>query len=129
MTAAAIIGTGGYVGQETLDRVLAHPELKLLALGSDTLAGQDAARLDPRLDDSVPAFVTNAEAAATDADVFFLSVLQPPSSRVRAPPGAVVIDLSGAHRLTDQALAVAWYDTAPARGATASRSSTRRRDA
>ena len=64
MATAAIIGTAGYAGQETLDRVLAHPDLELVALGSDSLAGQAAARLDPRLDGSLPAFVTNAEAAA-----------------------------------------------------------------
>ena len=30
-----ILGASGYAGQETLDRVLAHPQLKLVALGSD----------------------------------------------------------------------------------------------
>src|SRR5438477_378445 len=35
MATAAIIGTAGYVGQETLDRVLAHPELEPLADVSD----------------------------------------------------------------------------------------------
>ena len=37
-----ILGASGYAGQETLDRVLAHPELELVALGSDSLAGQAA---------------------------------------------------------------------------------------
>ncbi len=41
--ATAILGASGYSGQETLDRVLAHPELELVALGSDSLAGQPAA--------------------------------------------------------------------------------------
>ena len=63
MPTAAIIGASGFSGQETLDRVLAHPELDLLALGSDSLAGQGAAALDPRLGrngyGSLPAFVTN----------------------------------------------------------------------
>src|SRR3954453_10132990 len=50
MTAtAAILGCAGYTGQETLDRVLAHPALELVALGSDSLAGQTAGALDPRL--------------------------------------------------------------------------------
>ena len=40
----AILGSGGYTGQETLDRVLAHPELELVALGSDSLAGRPRPR-------------------------------------------------------------------------------------
>jgi len=30
MVATAVIGCSGYTGQETLDRVLAHPELDLV---------------------------------------------------------------------------------------------------
>ena len=44
MATVAILGSSGYSGQETLDRVLAHPELELLALGSDSLAGSPARR-------------------------------------------------------------------------------------
>ena len=73
MTAtAAIIGCAGYTGQETLDRVLAHPEIEVIALGSDSLAGSGAAALDPRLDGSLPAFVSNEKALASGADVVFL---------------------------------------------------------
>ena len=63
MQRAAILGCAGYAGQETLDRVLGHPELELVALGSDSLAGRAAGALDPRLNGSLPTFVTNAEAA------------------------------------------------------------------
>src|ERR1041384_1432465 len=49
MVTTAGLGASGFSGQETLDRVLAHPELELVALGSDSLAGQPAAALDPRL--------------------------------------------------------------------------------
>jgi N-acetyl-gamma-glutamylphosphate reductase len=38
----SIIGASGYTGQEALDRVLAHRELELHAVGSDSLAGRDA---------------------------------------------------------------------------------------
>ena len=37
--------------------MLAHPELELVALGSDSLAGSPASVLDPRLNGSLPAFV------------------------------------------------------------------------
>jgi N-acetyl-gamma-glutamyl-phosphate reductase len=113
MAAAAIIGTAGYVGQETLDRVLAHPDLELIALGSDTLAGSEAGRLDPRLDGSLPPFVSNAEAATSGANVLFLCLSHAEAAAFEPPPDAVVVDLSGAHRLTDPALAQAWYDVAP----------------
>ena len=49
MFSTAVLGAAGFSGQETLDRVLAHPELELVALGSDSLAGQPADALDPRL--------------------------------------------------------------------------------
>jgi len=52
----AILGCAGYSGQETLDRVLRHPGLEVLALGSNSLAGQGGSALDPRLNGSLPPF-------------------------------------------------------------------------
>ena len=49
MAYVSIVGSAGYAGQETLDRVLRHPDLELYAVGSDSLAGRDATALDPRL--------------------------------------------------------------------------------
>ena len=60
MPTAAILGTAGYTGQETLDRLLGHPSIEVRALGSDSQAGKPAQTLDPRLNGSLPAFVTNA---------------------------------------------------------------------
>src|SRR5947209_14421828 len=99
MTTAAILGTAGYTGQETLDRVLAHPGLELMALGSDSLAGQGASALDPRLNGSLPAFIPNAEAAASGADVLFLCLDNDEAAAFDAPPNTVVVDLAGAHRV------------------------------
>jgi N-acetyl-gamma-glutamyl-phosphate reductase len=113
MATAAILGCAGYTGQEALDRVLAHPALEPVALGSDTLAGQPACALDPRLDGALPSFVTNAEAAASGADVLFLCLGHDEAAAFRPPPGAVVVDLSGAHRLRDETLARDWYGNAP----------------
>jgi N-acetyl-gamma-glutamyl-phosphate reductase len=110
---AAILGCAGYTGQETLDRVLAHPELEPVALGSDSLAGEPAAALDPRLDGDLPAFTTNAAAAAAGADVLFLCLDGDEAAAFEPPPGTVVVDLSGAHRLVDADLALAWYGAAP----------------
>src|SRR5436309_1697734 len=113
MSTAAILGCAGYAGQETLDRVLAHPGLELVALGSDSLAGQSASALDPRLNGSLPAFTTNAEAAACGADVLFLCLDNDAAAAFEPPAGTVVVDLSGAHRLADDDLARAWYGAAP----------------
>jgi N-acetyl-gamma-glutamyl-phosphate reductase len=113
VTRTAILGCAGYAGQETLDRVLAHPQLELVALGSDSLAGQTAGALDPRLNGSLPGFVTNAEAATSAAELLFLCLDNDEAAAFEPPRGAVVVDLSGAHRLTDEAAANTWYGTAP----------------
>src|ERR1700736_236731 len=103
MPTVAIIGASGFSGQETLDRVLSHPELELIALGSDSLAGQGAAALDPRLGrngyGALPGFVPNAEALASGADVLFLCLDNERAAALQVPGDGVVVDLSGAHRL------------------------------
>jgi N-acetyl-gamma-glutamyl-phosphate reductase len=107
---AAIIGCSGYSGQETLDRVLGHPELELVALGSDSLAGRGASALDPRLNGSLPPFTTNAEALAAGAEVVFLCLPNEEAAALDPPAGAeLVVDLSGAHRLRDASLYEQWY--------------------
>jgi len=110
MTSVAILGCSGYAGQETLDRVLGHPELEVLALGSDSLAGEPAAALDVRLNGSLPAFCSNAEALAAGAEVVFLCLGNEDAAALTPPPNAVVVvDLSGAHRLDDTSLYPEWY--------------------
>src|SRR4051812_32761986 len=109
MATAAIVGASGYTGQETLDRVLAHPELELVALGSDSLAGQGASALDVRLNGSLPPVVPNDEALAVGADVTFLCLGHEEAAAFVPPGDGVVVDLSGAHRLADAALYAEWY--------------------
>jgi N-acetyl-gamma-glutamyl-phosphate reductase len=113
MPTAALIGASGYSGQETLDRVLAHPGLALVALGSDSLVGQPASALDPRLarngEAAAPAFVTNAEALGSGADVVFVCLDHERAAALEPPEQGVVVDLSGAHRLGDATLYELWY--------------------
>jgi N-acetyl-gamma-glutamyl-phosphate reductase len=110
MFTTALVGCSGYAGQETLDRVLAHSELEVVALGSDSLAGEPPAALDLRLNGgSLPAFVPNAEALASGADVLFLCLDHDDAATLEPPPDAVVVDLSGGHRLRDAALYDEWY--------------------
>src|SRR5688572_17056213 len=109
MPTAAILGASGYAGQETLDRVLAHPDLELLALGSDSLAGRAASALDVRLNGHLPAFVQNDAALQAGADVVFACLGNEEAAALDPPDGAVVIDLSGAHRLAHAGLYAQWY--------------------
>ncbi len=110
MVAATILGASGYSGQETLDRVLAHPEVELVALGSDSLAGQPADTLDPRLTRlELPDFVTNDHALATPADLVFSCLDHERAAALEPPADAVVVDLSGAHRLASSADYETWY--------------------
>ena len=113
MTTVAILGSAGYTGQETIDRVLRHPELELVALGSDSLAGRPAHALDPRLNGSVPMFTANVEAGASGADAIVLCLGNEQAAAFDPPEGAIVIDLGGVHRLTDDALAGKWYGLTP----------------
>jgi N-acetyl-gamma-glutamyl-phosphate reductase len=108
MPTLAILGASGYAGQETLDRALRHPELDVVALGSDSLAGEAASALDVRLNGSLPAFVSNDEALAAGADVVFVCLGNERAAALEPPAGAVVVDLSGAHRLP-AALYPEWY--------------------
>src|SRR5262245_13771594 len=109
MHTAAILGCAGYTGQETLDRLLAHPELEPVALGSDSLAGQSASTLDPRLNGDLPPFVTNAEALKAGADAVFLCLGHEAAAAIEPPDAELVVDLSGAHRLRDASLYATWY--------------------
>ena len=113
MATVAIVGASGYVGQETLDRVLTHPALELYALGSDSLAGEAAHALDPRLGRNgwsrIPRFITNDAALSCGADVTFVCLAHEDAARLVPPPRGVVVDLSGAHRFVDPQVYPDWY--------------------
>lgn len=109
MPSVALLGASGYAGQETLDRILRHPELDVAALGSDSLAGEPAGALDVRLNGSLPRFVSNEAAAASGADLLFLCLGHDRAASFAPPADTVVVDLSGAHRLHDTSLYAEWY--------------------
>jgi N-acetyl-gamma-glutamyl-phosphate reductase len=118
MVATTILGASGFAGQETLDRVLAHRGFELVALGSDSLAGQTADALDPRLSRNghgpLPVFVPNDEALAATAELILSCLDNEAAAELEPPAGAVVVDLSGAHRLADPAVHAEWYPGAGA---------------
>src|SRR3954470_19868756 len=85
MPSVALLGASGYAGQETLDRVLGHPDLHVVALGSDSLAGESASALDVRLNGSLPRFVSNDEPAAAGAELILLCLDHDRAAAFRAP--------------------------------------------
>jgi N-acetyl-gamma-glutamyl-phosphate reductase len=109
MSSVAIIGCAGYTGQETLDRVLAHPRLEVAALGSDSLAGEPASALDVRLNGTLPPFVSNEAALGSGADVVFCCLGHAEAAALEPPQDTIVVDLSGAHRLRDASRYDEWY--------------------
>jgi N-acetyl-gamma-glutamyl-phosphate reductase len=113
MASVSIVGASGYTGQETLDRVLAHPALELYALGSDSLAGEAPGTLDPRLGrngwNRMPKFITNEAALHAGADVTFLCLPNEEAAAFDAPSRGLVVDLSGAHRFADAGIYSEWY--------------------
>ena len=118
MVTTAVLGVAGFSGQETLDRVLAHPELELVVLGSDSLAGQPASALDPRLSrnghGSLPRFVPNEEALAAGAELVFCCL---DDERAAA--------FDAARSARSSSISPARTGSAPTAGATRSRSSRR----
>ena len=84
----------------------------------------------------MPAFVPNDEALAAGGELVFCCLEHERAAALEPPAGAVVVDLSGAHRLAEPGLYPDWYGfehPAPGgarrTGATRSRSSSRPRAA
>ena len=57
----------------------------------------------------MPAFVSNDEALAAGAELVFCCLDHERAAALEPPADAVVVDLSGAHRLAEPALYPAWY--------------------
>ena len=134
MPTVAILGASGYSGQETLDRVLRHPELEVVALGSDSLAGESASALDVRLNGSLPAFVSNEQALAAGADLVFACLGNERAAAARAagrtPSSSTSPARTGSRTRRSTRPGTASSIRGPARsptGATACPSSSRRR--
>ncbi|MFI4870694.1 MAG: N-acetyl-gamma-glutamyl-phosphate reductase [Phycisphaerales bacterium JB061] len=113
----AIVGAGGYTGQELVELTLGHPSLKLEALfGSSQTEGVPFDELCPRLrgcTDLVVAETSAAAIAETGAKHVFLATPHELSMTL-APElvelGITVFDLSGAFRLSELSLYPKHYD-------------------
>jgi LysW-gamma-L-alpha-aminoadipyl-6-phosphate/LysW-L-glutamyl-5-phosphate reductase len=110
---AVIVGGSGYVGGELLRLLLRHPEVEVVQVTSDSMAGKAVPRAHPNLRKATTLrFVPHA--ARHPADVTFLAT---PHGESMGPmpellsTGGIVIDLSSDFRLRDAGAYPTYYRT------------------
>lgn len=112
----AIVGVGGYTGQEALRLVLAHPRLTLAGVfGSPDTAGKAVAEVVPAFRGLVEGAVRETSAEGIRASGAGMAILATPHElSMRLAPelvaqGVDVFDLSGAFRLSEAGLYPKYY--------------------
>ncbi len=97
----AVVGGSGYVGGELLRLLLRHPNVELVQVTSDSMAGRPIARAHPNLR-KVSSLTFEPHAAIRPADATFVATPHG-ESMARTPAllenGGIVIDLSADFRL------------------------------
>jgi LysW-gamma-L-alpha-aminoadipyl-6-phosphate/LysW-L-glutamyl-5-phosphate reductase len=112
----AIVGGSGYVGGELLRLLLRHPEVEVVQVTSDSMAGRPVGRAHPNLRKATPlTFVPHAELKPADATF----VATPHGESMARMPGLLetnefVLDLTADFRLKDPARYAEFYPTAHA---------------
>lgn len=112
VASAGIVGGSGYTGALLAELLLGHPSVKLVAISSETLAGEPVRRHLPRLRSGL-AFCSLADLAGVD--VAFLCTPHgdtAPIGKKLLDDGVKVIDLSADFRL-DAATYSEWYGEHP----------------
>ncbi|MGQ0535461.1 MAG: N-acetyl-gamma-glutamyl-phosphate reductase [Methanobacteriota archaeon] len=119
----AVYGATGYLGGELTRLLLSHPDAEIVALASESHAGEPAAARLPQLAGLLDEpLVSISDAAERAADVAFLALPHGVSAEVagsigRNAPTTAIIDLSADFRLRDVATYERWYGkTHPAPG-------------
>lgn len=108
---AAVVGGSGYVGGELVRLLLGHPDVELVQVTSESMAGKPVTRAHPNLRKRTTlTFVPRSD--LRPADVTFVAV--PHGESAASTPalldtGGVVIDLSADFRLSDAALYPEYY--------------------
>ncbi len=111
----AVLGASGYGGAGLIERLRAHPDAELVAVGSRQYLGQGVDAAWPHLAGLVPlAFVDSDEAIAAADVVMCATPHGATAGLVRAArnAGKRVVDLSADFRL-DAATYASWYGTHP----------------
>jgi LysW-gamma-L-alpha-aminoadipyl-6-phosphate/LysW-L-glutamyl-5-phosphate reductase len=108
---AVIVGGSGYVGGELLRLLLRHPEIRVVQVTSDSMAGRPVTRAHPNLRRATDlTFAPLAERRS--ADLTFLATPHGESMALVPPvldAGGIAVDLSADFRLKDPAQYPEYY--------------------
>ena len=107
----AVVGGSGYVGGELLRLLLRHPEVEVVQVTSDSMAGRPIGRSHPNLRKATP-LVFTPHAQLRSADVTFVAT--PHGESMARMPGLLetnrfVVDLSADFRIRDPARYAEYY--------------------
>jgi len=113
----AVIGASGYVGEELVHRLLAHPNVDLVAATSRQFAGKTLAEVFPRFahDENAKALKfaeSDPRKLARMAEIIFLALphgLAPEFVKPLLRAGARIVDLSADFRIKDAAVYKEFY--------------------
>ncbi len=108
---AAVVGGSGYTGGELLRLLLGHPDVEVVQVTSDAMAGKPVGRAHPNLRKATTLQFA-PRSALKPADVTFLAT--PHGGSIPLVPdllseGGIVIDLSADYRLKDPARYPEYY--------------------
>jgi len=108
---AVILGGSGYTGGELLRLLLRHPEIEVVQVTSDSMAGKPVGRAHPNLRRATDLVFARHDARVT-ADVTFLAT--PHGASMAVVPdllssGGLVVDLSADFRLKDPSAYPRYY--------------------
>ncbi len=116
MINVGIIGATGYSGEELINILLEHPEVRITYLASRTKKGIPVADIFPRFKNRTDlcCHPFNIDKAISKADLFFLAL--PHTSSMRVVPKLLkankkVIDLSADYRLKNKKVYEKFYNT------------------
>lgn len=108
----AIIGASGYTGAELIRLIAGHPQIKIVALGANSKAGQSVAAVFPHLRHlDLPPLVKIDQIDFSGVDLCFCALPHKTSQEVISalPTTLKIVDLSADFRLRDPAEYKRWY--------------------
>lgn len=108
----AILGASGYTGAELIRLIAGHSEMKIVALGANSKAGQSLAEVFPHLRHlDLPALLQIGDIDFANVDLCFCALPHKTSQEVIAalPSDLKIVDLSADFRLRDPEAYKKWY--------------------
>ena len=108
----AILGASGYTGAELIRLIAGHSQMKIVALGANSKAGQSLAEVFPHLRHlDLPALLQIGDIDFANVDLCFCALPHKTSQEVIAalPSDLKIVDLSADFRLRDPEAYKKWY--------------------